>query len=58
MLRVMVECKNVRSEKLAKYLDKLTDGFKIWIHDYVVYGLFDVESLAELKGVKQKIEKS
>ena len=28
MLRVMVECKNVRSEKLAKYLDNLIDGLK------------------------------
>jgi Cdc6-like AAA superfamily ATPase len=27
MLRVMVECKNVRSEKIAKYLTRLTDGF-------------------------------
>jgi len=26
MLKVMVECKNVRSEKVAKYLIKLTDG--------------------------------
>jgi len=28
MLRVMVECKNVRSERIAKYLARLTDGFR------------------------------
>jgi hypothetical protein len=45
----MVECKNVRSEKLAEYLSKLTDGFRLWMHEDMVYALFDIDSLLELK---------
>ena len=44
-----VECKNVRSEKVAEYLNKLTDSSKLWIHDDAVYALFDIESLSVLK---------
>ena len=57
MFRVMVECKNVRSEKLAKYLDEFTDGFKIWMHDDTVYALFDLESLDELKELSKRLKR-
>ena len=56
MLRVMVECKNVRSEKVAKYLAKLTDGFKLWMHDNCVYALFDIESLIELRELSKNLK--
>ncbi|MBS7618973.1 hypothetical protein KEJ25_10390, partial [Candidatus Bathyarchaeota archaeon] len=56
MLRVMVECKNVKSEKIAKYLSKLTDGFRLWIHDNSVYALFDVESLLELRELSRRLK--
>ena len=52
----MVECKNVRSEKLAKYLSKITDGFKLWMHDDSVYALFDVESLFELRELSKRLK--
>ena len=48
--------KNIRSEKLFKYLDRLTDGFKIWMHDDMVYGLFDVESLVKLKELSRRLK--
>jgi hypothetical protein len=57
MLRVTIECKNVRSEKIAKYLSKLTDGFKLWIHDNVVYALFDVGSLLELRELSKRLKR-
>jgi hypothetical protein len=57
MLRVMVECKNVRSEKIAKYLTRLTNGFKLWIHDNAVYALFDIDSLLELKELSKRLKR-
>jgi hypothetical protein len=57
MLRVMVECKNIRSEKMAKYLSKITDGFKLWMHNDMVYALFDVESLFELKELSKRLKR-
>jgi hypothetical protein len=57
MLRVMVECKNVRSEKLAEYLSKLTDGFRLWMHEDMVYALFDIDSLLELKELGKKLRR-
>ncbi|MEM0049569.1 MAG: hypothetical protein QXW39_03425 [Candidatus Bathyarchaeia archaeon] len=53
----MLECKNVRSEKVAKYLSKLTDGFRIWMHDSSVYALFDVESLIELNELSKLLKR-
>lgn len=57
MLRVMLECKNARSEKIAKYLCKLTDGFKLWTHEDAVYALFDVESLLELRELSKGLKR-
>ncbi|MEM3590863.1 MAG: hypothetical protein QW702_02020 [Candidatus Bathyarchaeia archaeon] len=53
----MLECKNVRSEKVAKYLAKLTDGFSLWMHDNSVYALFDVNSLIELKEIGKRLKR-
>jgi len=55
MLRVMVECKNVKSEKIAKYLTKFTDGFRLWIHDSAVYALFDIGSLLGLRELSKRL---
>lgn len=56
MLRVMVECKNARSEKVAKYLERLVDGFRIWMHDDAVYALFNIESLIELRELSKMLK--
>jgi hypothetical protein len=53
----MVECKNVRSEKLAKHLSKLTDGFRLWMHDDMVYALFDIGSLLELRELSRRLKR-
>jgi hypothetical protein len=57
ILRVIVECKNVRSEKIAKYLSKLTDGFRLWMHNNAVYALFDIDSLLELKELSRNLKR-
>jgi len=57
MLRVIVECKNVGCEKLAKYLNKLTYGFRLWMHDNNVYALFDIDSLLKLKELSKKLRR-
>jgi len=57
MLRVMVECKNVKSEKIAKHLSKLTDGFRLWMHDNAVYALFDIDSLLELRELGKRLKR-
>lgn len=56
-MRVIVECKNVRSEKIAECLEKLTDGFRIWMHNNAVYALFDVKSLIELSEISKKLKR-
>ncbi len=57
MLRVIVECRDVGGEKVAKRLDKLTDGFRVWVHENKVYALFDVNSFQELKEVVRKLKR-
>ena len=49
MFRVVLECKNVKLEKLAEKLSKLTNGFKIWTHNEAIYAVFEIGSLLELK---------
>ncbi|RLC81208.1 MAG: hypothetical protein DRJ03_20450 [Chloroflexi bacterium] len=41
----------------SKYLDEFTDGFKIWMHDDMVYALFDLESLDELKELSKRMKR-
>jgi len=53
----MVECKNVKSEKIAKILDKVTNNFNIWLHDDSVYAFFRIKSLEQLKKVKEKLSR-
>lgn len=57
MLKAMIECNNVRIEEAAWYLDKLTNGFKLWMHDEVVYTSFEVDSLSELREVGRRLRK-
>jgi len=57
MLRVMIECKNVRSEKIARHLTKLTDVFKIWVHGNSVYALFDIGSLPKLNELGKRLRR-
>jgi hypothetical protein len=42
---------------MAKYLSKITDGFKLWTHNDMVYALFDVESLFELKELSKRLKR-
>lgn len=51
----MVRCKNVRSEKVAKTLDRVTNNFNIWLHDDTLYAYFRTKSLEQLMKVKEKL---
>ena len=53
----MVECKNTRSEKVAKYLEIFTDNFKIWIREESVYALFEIDSLSTLRELRKRMKK-
>ena len=53
----MIECKNAKSEKIAKYLSSLTSGFNLWIHNDAVYALFDIESLSELRELSKRLKR-
>lgn len=53
----MVECKNTRSEKVAKYLKIFTDSFKIWIREESVYALFEIDSLSTLRELRKRMKK-
>jgi len=44
----MVECRNIKAERVAKYLNKIAESFKIWVHDDRVYAIFETSSLSEL----------
>jgi len=57
MLKVTLECKNVRSERLAKVLSKVTDNFKLWIYGNMVYVLFNVKSLPVLTEFGRKLKR-
>lgn len=57
MLRTIVECGNIRSEKLAKLLHKLGCSFKIWVYNDLVYALFNIDSLLMLSKLSQKLKR-
>jgi len=58
MLRVMIKCKNIDSEKMAKYLSKFSYGFRIWVHNNFVYALFDIESLLDLRKLSRRLKQA
>ena len=58
ILRVMVECRNVKAERIAKYLDRLAEGFKIWTHDEKVYAMFEIPSLSEVRELIKRLRRA
>jgi len=54
----MVECRNVKVEKIAKYLDEIAEGFKIWIHDERVYAMFEMPSLSEVSELIKRLRRA
>jgi hypothetical protein len=56
MLRVLLECKKVRSEKIAGILDKLTNAFSVWMHRKLVYALFELESFLDLRELDKRLK--
>ena len=58
MLRILLECKNARSENIAKHLDRMTEGFKLWSHDDMIYVLFELDSLSTLRELSGKLKRA
>ncbi|MGQ9469950.1 MAG: hypothetical protein ACUVTD_09085 [Nitrososphaerales archaeon] len=38
-------------------MSKLTDGFRLWMHDNAVYALFDIDSLLELRELSRRLKR-
>jgi len=53
----MVECKNVRFEKIAECLSRLTDSFGLWTYKNAIYASFDIKSLLELRELSRRLKR-
>ena len=57
MMRITIECGNVKGERIAKHLDRLTDEFRLWTYDGKVYASFEVESFSKLKEIRRRLKR-
>jgi len=60
MLEVMLECKNVVSDKIANCLAKFGKSFhfkySIWVHNNCVYSIFRVNSVSTLNELTRRLK--
>jgi len=54
----MVECMNVKVEKIAKCLDEIAEGFKIWTHGERVYAMFEIPSFSEASELIKRLRRT
>ncbi len=61
MIEALIECKNVKCEKMASLLSKFrgafNKGFKVWLHDKSVFAHFKVASVPELNEFTKKLKR-
>jgi len=61
MIEALIECKNVKCEKMASLLSKFrgtfNKGFKVWLHDKRVFARFKVVSVPELNEFTRRLKK-
>ncbi len=55
MLKVKLECRNTRIEKIANCLEKLS-GYKIWLYDDRVFAYFKVKFISDLKDLNRRLK--
>lgn len=59
-MKVKLECKNVRMEKVAECFErshKLPSGYKLWLYDGRVFAYFRVRSISDLKQLTNKLKR-
>ena len=54
MIELRLECVEIKSEELAKYLNKL-DVYKIWMYENKTYTMCKVKSLPELNSFAKRL---
>jgi len=61
MIEALIECKNVKCEKIANLLSKFrgtfNKEFKIWLHDKRVFARFKVASVPELNDFTRRLKR-
>jgi len=61
MIEALIECKNVKCEKMASLLSKskgtFNKEFKIWLHDKSVFAHFKVASVSDLNEFTKRLKR-
>ena len=57
MLKVMVECGNVPSEKVARHLERRLDSYRVWVYQDRVYASFVVEDIHRLRKIRNGLKR-
>jgi hypothetical protein len=55
MFKIMIKCKSITNEKIARILDRVTNDFSIWLHDGDTFVFFRTSSLKHLIEVNRKL---
>jgi len=61
MLKVKLECRNVRCEKIANLLSRFRKtfpfGYKVWVYDGRVFAYFKVKSISDLNEFTRRLKR-
>lgn len=60
MMKVKLECRNIRMEKIARCFErssKLPFGYKIWLYDGRIFAYFKVKSISDLKELNKRLKR-
>lgn len=60
MMKVKLECRNTRMEKIVNCLEKLSkrpSGYKLWLYDGRVFAYFKVKSVSDLKELTKRLKR-
>ena len=60
MLKVKLECRNVRMDKIAGCFErsrKLPFGYKIWLYDGRIFAYFKIKSFSDLKQLTKRLKR-
>jgi len=61
MIEALIECKNVKCEKMASLLSKFrgtfNKEFKVWLHDKSVFAHFKIASVPDLNKFTKRLKR-
>jgi hypothetical protein len=59
MFKVKIECRNVRCERVAKFLARFRKdfpfGYKVWLQDNKIFAAFMLESVSDLNDLIRRL---